>query len=87
MEMLNSIKCYQYYKKLRKEELALKKLLKKKIDEVQSELLSLTRRMPKIKLQTLHTQPTRLAPKSIQRRRKLDQEIEDIKRRLEALQD
>jgi hypothetical protein len=93
MEMLNTIKNYQLYKKYRKEEIALKKLLKKKILEIQDHVTELCRHMPHVHIEKPKPIEVPRAPAPAKprlppepKRDKLDEEIFNIKRRLAALQ-
>ena len=83
MELLNTIKSYHVYKKLRKEELSLKKLLKRTITELEEELGRLNDLLPK-------TKHNKLGPAeiSIEKRGRsdLEEEIDDIKRKIAELQ-
>jgi hypothetical protein len=83
MELLNTIKRYRFYKKLRKEELALKKLLKRAVTELEDELRKLDELLPK-------TKHHKLGPAEIHTenrgRSDLEQEIDDIKRKISELQ-
>jgi len=88
MEVLQMVKRYQVYKKLRKEELALKNLLRKKIAEVKEQLQFLSHKLPPVNFERLGFEPRqKLSPEQLKKRNKLDDEIEDIKKRLLALQD
>jgi len=82
MELLNSIKQYKKYKKLRKEELALKFLLKKEIDEVREELKKLDGVLPEAKQTEFKISASKKTPK----RSDLEREIEEVRRKIEELQ-
>jgi hypothetical protein len=85
MEVLTTIKRYQLYKKLRKEELALKSLLKKKVNELKDELKSLDHMLPHVKLHK-QIEPMRIVDRrTLLKSNKLEEQITDIKNRLAAL--
>lgn len=82
MELLGTIKRYENYKKLRKQEIVLKKSLKQKISEVHQELLKFDSLLPKVKAERSNV------PKisTIQKKRSdLQNEIEELKRKIEEL--
>jgi len=83
MELLNTIKKYKKYKKLRKEGQALKSLLKRTIKELKEELKKFDQKLPK-------THHSKFGPVEINRaqrqRNDLEEEINEIKRRIAELQ-
>lgn len=84
METLNIMKRYQKYKELRKQELALKSILKRKIGEVREELAVVDRSLPRMKEKT--EEDVQIAKTPIKKRHDLEFEIEEIKRKIERLQ-
>ena len=84
METLNIMKRYQKYKELRKQELALKSILKRKIGEVREELSVIDRSLPRMKEKTEEDNQVIRIP--IKKRHDLESEIEEIKRKIERLQ-
>jgi len=87
MHLLANIKHYHKYRKLRREELALKRLLKKKILETQEEVDKIYNDFPKTKdegkkpkAEKISTEKKPKKPNTLQR------EIDDIKRRISELQ-
>ena len=84
MDLLNIIKRYQRYSLLRKEELALKVLLRKKINELWEEIKHLEKVLPHVKhIKEQKTIEKKVLPK---KRSELELEIEEISRKLETLQ-
>jgi len=83
MELLNTIKTYQRYKKIRKETKALKALLKRVITELHEDLETLDSLLPQTKHNT--SQPFQIN-KTQRKRKELEEEIDDIKRRIAELQ-
>jgi len=86
MEILNTIKQNKKYRKLRKEELSLKNLLKKVISQIKDEISKLETFLPKIESQK--TSPIRMASTSGEPKKRdaLELEIDEIKRKIAALQ-
>jgi hypothetical protein len=85
LELINTLKFYNSYKKLRKEEFVLKVALKSKIDEVKNSLKVLDSLMPKIKMQEFGAL-NELEGKSARKKRlSLEQEIDLIKKKLANL--
>jgi len=84
MELLGKVKHYQTYKKLRKEELALKQLLKKKIIEIQEEVSKFSEILPKTKKENVAT--SKDGSKQPRRRKTLQEEINEIRQRIAELQ-
>ncbi|MEK6858764.1 MAG: hypothetical protein AABX53_02530 [Nanoarchaeota archaeon] len=84
METLNIMKRYQKYKELRKQELALKSILKRKIGEVREELSVIDRSLPRMKEKTEDDNQITKVP--VKKRHDLEFEIEEIKRKIERLQ-
>lgn len=85
MEMLSIMKRYQKYKELRKQELALKSILRRKILEINEEMRLIDRLLPKTKTERIEEDTAKLATRSV-KRRDLEAEIEEIKRKIERLQ-
>lgn len=85
MEILSIMKRYQKYKLLRKEELALKSLFRKKVTELEEELKLLDKLIPRQHMPKIEpeTAKLKLAEKT---KFDLEAEIESIKRKLEQLQ-
>lgn len=82
MEVLTSLKKYNNYKKLRKEELALKSLLKKVILEMKKEMETITQYVPNIKVKELSAETIKTVPG---KRDSLEQEIQDIRKKIAML--
>lgn len=86
MEILKVTKAFEAYKNLRKEEFNLKILLKSKIEETKNNIKILESLLPKADKKMFMPQE---APKenlrSIKKRLSLEQEIDLIKKKLEAL--
>jgi len=82
MEILNIIKRYQIYKKLRKEELALKSLLKKTVGEVRDEIKKFDSLLPTTKYDKFKPADISTSPK---KRKDLESEIDAIKRKIAEL--
>ena len=83
LEILNILKRYQIYKKLRKEEHALKTLLRKVIKEVREEIEKLDDLLPKTQDDLFRSADLSRPQKA---RKDLEEEIEEIKHRIDALQ-
>lgn len=83
MELLTTIKRYQSYIKLRKQEFAIKRLMKKKFDELHDIIKNFDELLPR-------TKQDQFKPLEINRTRKkrkdLESEIEAIKRKIAGLQ-
>lgn len=84
METLSIMKRYQKYKELRRQELALKSILKRKIGEINEEIKIIDRTLPRMKEKTEEEEKITITPK---KRRDLEAEIEEIKRKIERLQE
>lgn len=85
MEILNVMKRYQRFKELRKQELALKGILKRKIAEVTEEVHVLDKALPRAPVERPEEEKTRfMVP--VKKKRDLEAEIEEIKRKIERLQ-
>jgi len=84
LEILSILKRYQTYKKLRKEELKLKALLKKTINDTREEISKVDKLLPKTKDDKFSSVDLSHAQKA---RKDLEGEIEEIKRRIMALQE
>ena len=85
MEILSIMKRYQSYKKLRKLELALKSLLRKKITEVNQEVEIIDRVIPHVKKMDRPQEEKEKILAGAQKRDNLELEIEEIKRKIERL--
>jgi len=83
VEMLNLVKSCDKYRSLRKEEIALKILLKSKIEEVKNSLNVLSSILPKVKNSSFNI--TDKKEKVSKKNLSLEQEIEQIKKKLAAL--
>ena len=84
MEILNIIKGYKEFLKLRKLELSLKTTLRKKIKDVKEEMTILDKLLPKVK--ESHSDMEKLKSNYPKKRQDLEQEIQDIQRKLAELQ-
>jgi len=82
MELLTILKRFKKYKKLRKEELALKNLLKRTTNELKDELKRLDEFLPEERDTGLRLNSSRTTPK----RSELEEEIEQIRRKIAELQ-
>lgn len=82
MELLTSLQKYESYKKLRKEEMAVKNLLKKIIVDVQKEMELLLQYMPQIKL---GSSITTVVNKSNQKRDILEEEIQNLRKKISMI--
>jgi hypothetical protein len=82
MELLSILKRYRSYKQLRKQELAIKVLLRKKIRELKAELKTFNELLPKVDEEEIHAK----AIGEPKRRFELEMEIDEIKRKLTELQ-
>jgi len=85
MELLSTLKRYTKYKKLRKHESALKNLLKRKISQLKTEIKVLDKLLPKIVHKELLAPHIKMTPQERKHRSKLEDEIDDIKEKLKAL--
>jgi len=83
MGMLTILKKLRAYKKLRKQEFALKKILKRKIKELQETLKHLETILPETKHEKFKGVKFSTAPK---KRKDLEAEIEKIKNKIAELQ-
>lgn len=79
---LTILKKIDIYKKLRKEEFALKRILKRNIKEASSILSNLENILPEVKQEKF--KPLKIY-KTSKKRRDLESEIEDIKRKIAEL--
>jgi hypothetical protein len=82
LELLNTVKHYKKYRKLRKEELALKSLLRRTLNELKAEIKTFESLLPDAhdpRLGAVHISRAQKA------RQELDDEITDIKKRLAEL--
>ena len=82
MELLTIVKRYQEYKKFRKQELALKKLLGEKANEVHAEIENFSLTLPKTKQEVFKPVEIR---KSQKKRKDLEFEIEEIRSKIAQL--
>lgn len=85
MEMLSIMKRYQKYKELRKQELALKSMLKRKIAEINEEITIIDRTLPRMKEKTEEEKTKSIV--AVKKRSDLESEIEEIKRKIQRLQE
>ena len=83
MEALTSLKNYQNYKKLRKQELAVKKILKSKMNDINNEIENVDLLLPKTKSEVF--KPVEIS-KSSKRHKDIEVEIEAIRRKIAELQ-
>jgi hypothetical protein len=82
MELLTILQKYKRYKKLRKEELATKNLLKKVITDIKNEMEILIQYMPQIKIRNSDTESMN---ENTTKRDSLEEEIQEIRRRIFSL--
>ena len=82
MELLNTLKQYQNYKKLRKDVLSLKSLLRRTIIELQDEVKKFDNLLPEIKRDKF--KPFKISTQQ-KKRRDLEEEINEIKRQITEL--
>ncbi|MEK6894689.1 MAG: hypothetical protein AABX10_04450 [Nanoarchaeota archaeon] len=83
MEILTSLKKYNSYKKLRKEELALKNLLKKVILDLRKEMEIMIQYIPHVKEKAIiATETVKTTPG---KRDTLEQEIQNIRKKIAML--
>ncbi len=94
LSLLNALKSYKQYEKIRQEELLLKISLRRKITETQEELSTLNKLLPKVPVETDEND---FLPKGFKEfgepakekqetsSRKIELELDDIKRKLERL--
>ena len=82
MEILTAMQKYERYKKLRKEELAIKSLLKKVIVEMHKEMDILVQYMPQIKVGDTSAVALKGTPA---KRDTLEEEIQDLRRKIALL--
>ncbi|SRR3989344_2434495 len=82
MELLTALQKYERYKKFRKEELAVKVLLKKTILEMHKEMDTIIQYMPQIKVgySSAEALKTTTAKRDI-----LEDEIQELRRKIAAL--
>jgi predicted sugar kinase len=83
MGLLNTLKNYKMYKKLKKQELALKKLLKKVVSQIKGEISNFEKMIPKINENSGKT----FTSSSGKKRDELQDEINIIKRKIQMLSD
>lgn len=84
MGLLNSLKRYQKYKKLRKEETLIKDFLRKKISRIKEEFKELDKTLPRVEHKELLAASLQ-TPREKKHRSQLEEEIDEIKRKLEEL--
>lgn len=82
MELLTTIKRYRTYLKLKKQELAIKRLLKKKFDELHDEVKNFDELLPRTKEDQFRPLEINRAQKN---RKDLESEIEAIKKKIAQL--
>ena len=81
MELLTALQKYERYKKLRKEELAVKNLLKKVILELRKEMEIIIQYLPQIKVNS----SAKAIKGTTAKRDTLEAEIQDIRKKIAAL--
>lgn len=86
MEILSIMKRYQKYKELRKQELALKSILRRKINEINEEVRLLDKTLPRATKEKREEETLSIVGKVV-KRRDLESEIEEIKRKIQRLQE
>lgn len=84
LEMLNILKRCKQYKKLREEEFVLKIALKNKVDEAKNNLIVLEKLLPRMDMP--HSEEVLPQIRIEKERSTLEDEIEEIKRKLAQLQ-
>ncbi len=84
MELLNSIKRYESYQKLKKDEHTLKKALKKKIAELHEDVRKMLELIPKVKQPEYPSE--KKSNTSNKRKLDLEEKIQEIKRRIAELE-
>ena len=82
MEILTSLQKYDRYKKYRKEEFAIKNLLKKIILEMRKEMEIVIQYMPQIKVGSTSAEAIKTTPS---KRDTLEDEIQSIRRKIAIL--
>mgnify|MGYP001606982087 FL=1 len=82
MELLTALQKYERYKKLRKEELAVKNLLKKVINEMKKEMDIVIQYMPQIKVGSSSAEAIK---GTTAKRDTLEEEIQQIRRKIANL--
>jgi len=82
MEILTSLQKYDHYKKYRKEELAMKNLLKKIILEMRKEMDIVIQYMPQIKVGSSSAEAIKTVPS---KRDTLEDEIQSIRKKIAIL--
>ena len=82
IELLNTIKRYRKYQEMRKQNIALKSLLKRTINELHAELRKFEQTLPKTSFDRFEAADISRDKK---RRYELDEEIEEIKRKIAEL--
>ena len=86
LELLNALKFYHEYRRLRKGEFVLKVDLKSKIDEIKNSLKLLDSLLPKVKLHDYSYAEENRESKSMSRKKlSLEQEIDLIRKKLAQL--
>lgn len=84
METLSILKRYQKYKELRRQELALKNLLRKKITEIQEEIKIVDRSMPHMPVERSNEDKEKMVL-TAKKKRDIESEIDEIKRKIDRL--
>jgi hypothetical protein len=82
MEILTILKKIKAYKRIRKEEFALKRILKRKVDELKNILKNLNKILPETKKDKFRAAKINHSPK---KRKDLESEIEEIKRKISEI--
>lgn len=86
IEILSIMKRYQKFKELRKQELALKGILRRKISEFAEEIKIIDKVLPKAHVERTEEEKEKVVVNA-KKRRDLEAEINDIKRKIERLQE
>jgi len=82
MELLTTLKKYGNYKKLRKEELALKELLKKSIIDIKKQMDIVIEYIPQVKVKDTSAEAIKITPG---KRDALEEEIDRIRKKISML--
>lgn len=85
MEVLSILQKYQKYKKLRTQELALKTALKRYIKLLNEDVEILDKLLPHVKFERIKEEP-KLNANTDKKRRSLEIQIDDIKKKIDSLQ-
>lgn len=82
ISLLNSVKRYQEYRKLRKQELLMKILFKEKLEDIKNSLVTFDRFLPRVKNHNFKEEE-----ELDKEHHTLEQELDEIKKKLEKLHD